>query len=223
MYPLFGRDWMTLIGFNVSSLIQEATQVHNTTEVLTAESLCEEYSEIFKDELGILKGIEATISVNPQAAPKFHRYRPVPFAVKEKVEKTLRAQVAEGELTPVEASEWAAPIVVVHKHDGNIRICGDFKLTVNPVICPQVYPLPTPEEMFSTLANGESYSKLDLARAYKQMRVTESSQQLTHIWDYSDTPDFPLAFQRPRHCGKEQWLRFYKEFREWFSLLTTYL
>ena len=105
-YPLFGRDWMTLIGFNVSSLIQEATQVHNTTEVLTAESLCEEYSEIFKDELGILKGIEATISVNPQAAPKFHRYRPVPFAVKEKVEKTLRAQVAEGELTPVEASEW---------------------------------------------------------------------------------------------------------------------
>ena len=64
----------------------------------------------------------------------------MPFAVKEKVEKTLRAQVT-----------------LVHKRDGDIRICGDFKLTINPVICPQVYPLPTPEEMFSTLANGESF------------------------------------------------------------------
>ena len=59
-------------------------------------------------------------------------------------------------------------------------------MSVNPVIVLQVYPLPTPEEMFSTLANGESFSKLDLARAYnKQMRVTESSKPLltinTHI------------------------------------------
>jgi len=67
---------------------------------------------------------------------------------------SLKAQVAEGELIPVERSEWAAPIVVVNKKDGGIRICGDFKVSVNPVICPQVYLLPTPEEMFSTLANG---------------------------------------------------------------------
>ena len=35
--------------------------------------------------------------------------------------------------------------------------------------------------MFSTLANGDSYSKLDLARAYKQMKVTEGSQHLLTI------------------------------------------
>jgi len=83
------------------------------------------------------------------------------------VEQALQVQADEGELIPVDRSAWAAPIVVVHKHDGGIRICGDFKVTVNPVICSQTYPLPTPEEMFSTLANGESYFKLDLARAYK--------------------------------------------------------
>ena len=102
--------------------------------------------------MGILHGIEATISVDQHATPRFHRYCPVPFAVKEKVKKTLQRQVAEGELIPMETSEWATPIVIVDKWDGNIHICGDFKLTVNPVICLQVYPLPTPEEMLSILA-----------------------------------------------------------------------
>ena len=86
--------------------------------------------------------------------------------------------MAEGELVPVESSEWASPIVVVHKRDGGIRICGDFKVSISPVICSQVYPLPTPEEIFSTLANGETYTKLDLARAYKQMAVKKECQHL---------------------------------------------
>jgi len=108
--------------------------------------------------------------VNPEATPEFHRHQPVSIALKEKVEASLNTQVAAGELILVEQSEWAASIVVVNKKDGGIRICGDFKVPVSPVISPQVYPLSTPEEMFSTLANGEYYSKLDLARAYKQMK-----------------------------------------------------
>ena len=50
----------------------------------------------------------------------------MPFAVKEKLEETLKAQVEEGELIPVEQSEWAAPIVAVHKRDRELRVCGDF-------------------------------------------------------------------------------------------------
>ena len=85
----------------------------------------------------------------------------------------------------MERSEWAAPIVVVQKKDGGVRICGDFKVTINPVIFPQVYPLPTLEEMFSALANGESFTRLDLARAYRQMKVKPECQHLltsnTHL------------------------------------------
>ena len=35
--------------------------------------------------------------------------------------------------------------------------------------------------MFSTLANGESYTKLDLAMAYKQMKVQKEYQPLLTI------------------------------------------
>ena len=70
--------------------------------------------------------------------------------------------------------------MVITKKDGDIRVCADFKMTINPHLLMQTFPLPTPDEVFSTLANGESFTKLDLARAHKQMKVsTESQQYLT--------------------------------------------
>ena len=135
----------------------------------------------------------------------------MPFTIRDKLEEILKAQVAEDELIPVERSEWAAPIAVVHKRDGGLRVCGDFKVMINPVICPPAYPLPTPEEMFSALANGEWYSKLDLSRAYKQMKVTKSSQPLLTInthWGYFSMLDYPLGYLRLRHYGKKQWPKY---------------
>ena len=170
-FPLFGRDWLRKLGIDLTVLIpQLVSSSHSITQSET-DQLLAEYSDVVSKKLRLLHGIEASISVDESAMPRFHKFRPVPFAIKEKVEETLRSQVAESELVPVESSEWALPIIVVHKRDGGIRICGDFKVSINPVICSQVYPLPTPEEMFSMLANGEFYTKLDLARAYKQLAV----------------------------------------------------
>ena len=89
----------------------------------------------------------------------------------------MQKQVEDGELEPVDQSEWAAPIVVVKKKDGGIRICADFKTTVNSHLRMKTFPLPTPDEVFSTLAHGESFSPNWIwARAYKQMEVEESSR-----------------------------------------------
>ena len=113
-YPLFGRNWMSLLGINVSFLILQATQVHSTVErPSTHNSLLAEYADVFKEKLGVLKEIEAVITVGEHATLKFHRHCPVSFAIKEKVEQALQAQVDKSELIPVERSEWVAPIVVV--------------------------------------------------------------------------------------------------------------
>ena len=45
----------------------------------------EEFAEVFWDELGVLRGIEATVAVNESAIPRFHKARSVPFTLKEKV------------------------------------------------------------------------------------------------------------------------------------------
>ncbi|TWW72813.1 hypothetical protein D4764_15G0002070 [Takifugu flavidus] len=56
--------------------------------------------------------------------------RPVPYAIRPKVEADLDALVESGVLEPVTTSEWATPIVPVPKKNGGIRTCGDF----NPVL-----------------------------------------------------------------------------------------
>ena len=57
--------------------------------------------------------------------------RPVPYSLKRKVEEELQRQVEAGILEHVEISEWATPIVPILKPDKSVRICGDYKLTVN--------------------------------------------------------------------------------------------
>ena len=64
-------------------------------------------------------------------------------------------------------------------------------------LCIQTFPLPTPDEIFSVIANGESFSKIDLARAYKQMRVAKGSQSYLII----NTPlGLYSSLRLPWHC-----------------------
>ena len=90
--PLMGRDWMSLLQFDVVALMKQMTQVHQTSEDSMATEIMTEFADVFKDELGILKGIEAAITVQEFAPPQFRKPRPVPFALRDKVEKQLDKQ-----------------------------------------------------------------------------------------------------------------------------------
>ena len=83
------------------------------------------------------------------------------------VEKELERLQLQGIIEPVKFSDWAAPIVPVLKKDGGIRICGDYKLTVNRAAKVDTYPLPCIDNLFAALAGGKAFSKLDLAHAYQ--------------------------------------------------------
>ena len=81
----------------------------------------------------------------------------------------------------VKYSEWATPIVPVPKPDGRVRLCGDYKITVNPAIDVEQYPLPKPQELLATLSGGQRFTKLDLSVAYQQMLLEEESRKLVTI------------------------------------------
>ena len=174
--PLLGRDWLYRLRLDWPKLFHLCAGEDPRVQTVQSTKWLQEFPDVTKGGLGLLRGIKARVEVESNVRPKFCKSRPVPFALRDQVEKVLKQQVADGELKPVEHSEWAAPIVIVRKKDGGIRICADFKVTINPHLRSTTFPLPTPDEVFSTLAGGESFSTLDLARAYKQMEVEAESQ-----------------------------------------------
>ena len=60
-------------------------------------------------------------------------------------------------------------------------MCGNFKVSVNPVLLTEQYPLAGIEDIFANLARGKHFSKLDLRQTYHQMEVTEASKKFLTI------------------------------------------
>jgi len=78
-------------------------------------------------------------------------------------------------------------------------------VSINPWVKTKGYPLPTVQDLFTSLANGKVFSKLDLRHAYQQLEVEKSCQELltinTHkgLYQYTRLPfgisSAPLIFQ----------------------------
>ena len=87
----------------------------------------------------------------------------------------------EGSLEKIDHFEWATPVVLVIKPDGTVRICGDFKVTLNPCLQVPQHPLPRIEDCFHAMNGGKKFLKVDLSQAYNQIMLDEESMNLTAI------------------------------------------
>ncbi|KAJ8348953.1 hypothetical protein SKAU_G00275420 [Synaphobranchus kaupii] len=172
---LLGRSWLEEISLDWPAIRKICKGESHLSVVL------EKHAEVFNDELGTMKEITIKLNLKPDSRPKFFKARTVPYAIKPKVEAELEALVKSGVLEPVRQSDWGTPIVPVPKKDGSVRICGDFKVTINPVLEAEQYPLPHINDLFAGLAGGQKFSKIDLNQAYLQMQVDEKSKKLLTV------------------------------------------
>ena len=76
----------------------------------------------------------------------------------------------------------------------DVRLCGDYKVTINPVIREDKFPLPRVDDIFVKMTGGKIFSKIDLKNAYLQMELEETSKQyitiITHkgLFQYNRLP-----------------------------------
>ena len=146
---LLGRDWLQVIKLNWNSIFSIQEDNPQLQKILNA------HKDVFGEGLGTLKGKEAKIYVDPSAPPMFMKARPVPYALKAKVEKELD-RLSEGIISPVE-------------------------FTVNQVSKLDNYPIPKTEDLLATLGGGNKFTKLDMSQAYQQLLLDEESKKFTTI------------------------------------------
>ena len=149
--------------------------------VNSLDKLLEKHKDLFKEGLGTMIGIEARLSVKEDAVPKFCHARPAPYALRKSIEEDLNRLERISAIEKISYSDWATPVVPVPKSDGSVRLRGDFKVMVNPILNIDQHPIPKPEDLLTVLAGGQRFSKLDLSHAYEQILLHPDDRKYTTI------------------------------------------
>ena len=113
------------------------------------------------------------INVRPHAIAQ--KFQPV---VQGEVDKMLKAGVIEECKDP---KGWNSPILCVSKKDGSVRVCANFKNTINKRLCrPDPFPAPAIEEIFNGIEDGNRFfSSIDLQSGYWQLTIREEDRHKT--------------------------------------------
>ncbi|XP_062558126.1 uncharacterized protein K02A2.6-like [Armigeres subalbatus] len=163
--PLLGRDWLETFYPDWKLNFQNSSIVNNLIQVK------------FRDEA---LGFKADLTLKSEQ-PIFKRAYQVPYKLKETFLTHLDMLEEQGVISPINASEWASPVIAVLKKDGEIRMVIDCKVSLNKVIIPDTYPLPLAQDIFASLAGCKVFCSLDLTGAYTQLELSNRSKKFVVI------------------------------------------
>ena len=95
---------------------------YSTTELAT---LLDNFQDVLHNRPGHTTLIEHRITSGDARPVREPPYR-IPYAYRETVQLELKDMLDTGIIEP-SRSKWASPMVIVHKKDGGIRLCIDYR------------------------------------------------------------------------------------------------
>jgi transposase InsO family protein len=143
------------------------------TELMT---LCEEYPDLFGGKLGRFRGVTHDIDVGDHPPIKMHFYRASP----EKLD-IMKQEIADmlklGVIRPSK-SEWASPLILVKKQNGEWRPCVDYR-KLNSISKGENYPLPRLDDLIDKVGGAKLLTTLDLSKGYWQIELTPRAREVS--------------------------------------------
>ncbi|GAU44000.1 hypothetical protein TSUD_91790 [Trifolium subterraneum] len=139
-----------------------------------------EYLDVFPEEINSLppeREIEFSIDLVPGSQPiSIAPYRMSPLELRElksQLEDLLQKHFIRPSVSP-----WGAPVLLVKKKDGTMRLCIDYR-QLNKVTIKNKYPLPRIDDLLYQLRGATIFSKIDLRSGYHQIRIRTSDVSKT--------------------------------------------
>ena len=160
---------------------------HHSGNPITGEQLSElqqsnlhkllkEFVDVLQDKPGRTTTVEHTVDTGTASPVRLPPYR-VPHAYRDMVESELKDMLENSIIKP-SASQWSAPMVLVQKKDGSLRLCVDYH-RLNSVSQIDAYPMPQVDELLDRLGKAHFISTMDLTRGYWQVPVAVKDRHKT--------------------------------------------
>ena len=127
-------------------------------------------------QLGRTNIIKHTIVTEGNKPIRKHWYR-TSKSERDFIEKELVRLLEEG-LIEKATGPWAAPVVLVRKKNGKIRLCVDYR-DLNSITIKDAYPLPRIDDMLDSFGKAKWFTSLDLASGYWQVEMDEKDRPKT--------------------------------------------
>ena len=156
-----------------------------------------------KQDLGYTEAVHHRLRTT-DSIPVAQPYRRIPPHQLQEVQEHIKGLLAQNVIVESH-SPYAAPVVIVRKKDGGIRLCVDYRRLSAKTIG-DAYPLPRIQESFDALVGAQFFSTLDLASGYHQIAMHPDDQHKTAfvtpmgLFEYTRMPmglsSAPATFQR---------------------------
>ena len=182
-------------------------QIFNQLTVHDNEKYKSLFPKLFSDRIGSIKDAEVKLDIDPNVKPVKQKLRPVAIHLQEAVSKELQKQVDEGILERIDSTmgptTWISNLVVIPKGDPKEHITGPTKVRLtcdarpmNKALRRTRYPTRSLEDLIYTVNGAVKFSKLDIRKAFHQLKIAKESRQHTAI-----TTDCGLFRYKKLHMG----------------------
>lgn len=150
----------------------------NTEQAARLEEVKKMFTFAQKEgKLSCTKLIQHRIDTGDAKPIKQRQYLMSPY-IQDGVNKEIARLLEKGIIERVSNPEWLNPVVPVKKSNGNIRLCIDAR-RLNEVTVKNAYPQQNVNRILTRLQGTRFLTALDLADAYYQIELEESSRPKT--------------------------------------------